>query len=156
MANVKPIPDGYPHVIPSLAVDGAAEAIAFYENVFGAKTRLRMDGPDGKVGHAELEVGTGVIMLADEFPDMDHVGPRKVGGSPVDVLVYVPDVDDAWKRAIAAGAKERQPVTDKFYGDRSGSFEDPWGHHWTIATHVEDVSDDEMMKRAQQAMGGGG
>lgn len=153
MADVKPIPDGYPQVIASLAVDGAAAAIDFYCSIFGATVRMRMDGPDGKVGHAELQLGDSVIMLADEFPEMGSVGPRSVGGTPVTLCVYVDDVDDTFARAISAGAKELRPVEDQFYGDRSGHFEDPYGHHWSVATHVEDVSEEEMMRRAQEVMG---
>lgn len=155
MADVKPIPDGYPQVIASLAVDDAAAAIDFYCDIFGATVRMRMDGPDGKVGHAELQLGDSVIMLADEFPDMGSVGPRSVGGTPVTLCVYVDDVDDTFARAISAGAKELRPVEDQFYGDRSGHFEDPYGHHWSVATHVEDVSEEEMMRRAAEVMGQG-
>jgi PhnB protein len=113
-----------------------------------------MDGPDGKVGHAELEIGDSLVMLADEHPQMDTLGPKSVGGTPVSLLVYVEDVDDTFERAIDAGAKQLEPVADKFYGDRSGTFEDPFGHHWNIATHVEDVPPDEMSKRAAEAMAG--
>jgi PhnB protein len=155
MADVKPIPDGYPQVIPSLSVDGAAAAIDFYCEVLGATERMRMEGPPGRIAHAELQLGDSVIMLADEFPDMGFRGPKSVGGTPVVVSVYVEDVDDVFARALKAGATELQPVTDQFYGDRSGQFEDPFGHRWSVATHVEDVPEDEMMKRAEQAMGGG-
>ena len=150
---VKPIPDGYPRVTPYLIVDGAAEAIDFYTSVLGATQRGdRMDMPDGKVGHAELALGDSVIMLADESPDMGAVGPRTVGGTPVTIYVYVEDVDDVFGKAIAAGAKESSPLTDQFYGDRSGQFEDPWGHRWSVATHVEDVPPEEMADRAKAAM----
>lgn len=147
MAEVKPVPDGYPRIIPSLTVDGAADAIEFYRRVLGAEVRMRMDGPDGKVGHAELTLGDSVLMLSDEFPDMGFRAPGAVGGSPVMVNMYLPDVDDAFARALAAGAKELRPVADQFYGDRSGQFEDPWGHRWNVATHVEDVSEEEMARR---------
>lgn len=147
MAEVKPIPDGYPRVIPSLTIDGAADAIEFYRSVLGAEVRMRMDGPDGKVGHAELTIGDSMLMLSDEFPDMGFLAPGAVGGSPVMVNVYLPDVDAAFARALAAGAKELRPVADQFYGDRSGQFEDPWGHRWNVATHVEDVSEEEMARR---------
>jgi PhnB protein len=150
---VKPIPDGYPRVSPSLIIDGAADAIEFYKSVLGATERMRMDGPDGKVGHAELMLGESVIMVADEYPDMGYVGPKKVGGTPVALHVYVEDVDATFTKALAAGAKEERAVEDQFYGDRSGTFEDPWGHRWSVGTHVEDVPPDEMARRAE-AMGG--
>jgi len=148
MADVKPIPDGYPQITPYLAVAGAGDAIDFYTKVFGARERMRMSGPDGKIGHAELEIGNSLIMLADEFPDMGHRGPKTVGGTPVTINVYVEDVDDVFERAVEAGAKELRPVENQFYGDRSGQFEDPFGHRWSVATHVEDVPADEMEKRA--------
>ena len=154
MATVKPIPDGYPRVTPYLHVDGASKAIEFYRTVFGARERMRMAAPDGRIGHAELEIGNSMIMLADEHPEMHVLGPKSVGGTPVTVLVYVEDVDRAFERALKAGAKELRPVENQFYGDRSGQFEDPFGHHWNVATHVEDVSPDEMAKRAAKMMGG--
>jgi PhnB protein len=136
-----------------LIVDGAAEAIDFYSSVLGASQRGdRMEMPNGKIGHAELGLGASVIMLADEAPDWGAVGPRTVGGTPVTVHVYVEDVDDVFAKAVAAGATEVQPVTDQFYGDRSGQFEDPWGHRWNVATHVEDVPPEEMAERAKAAM----
>lgn len=149
---VKPIPEDYPRVIPYLAIDGAAKAIDFYKDVLGATERVRMDAPDNKIGHAELQVGDSVIMLADEFAEIGHVSPKKLGGSPVSICVYVEKVDDVFAKALKAGAKEKQPVEDKFYGDRSGSFEDPFGHTWNVMTHVEDVSPEEMKKRAAKAM----
>jgi PhnB protein len=152
---VKPIPDGYPQVIPLLAVDGAAAAIEFYCSVFGASVRLRMDGPGDKIGHAELQLGDSVIMLADEFPEISFVGPKSIGGTPVTLSVYVEDVDDVFARALSAGAKQLRPVEDQFYGDRVGQFEDPFGHRWSVATHVEDVPEDELRKRAEQVMGQG-
>ena len=155
MATVKPIPDGYPQVTPYLCVDGAAAAIEFYETVFGAKERMRMGGPDGKIGHAELELGTGVVMLADEFPEMGFLSPGSVGGSPVTLSAYVEDVDRVFERALAAGATSLRPVEDQFYGDRTGSFEDPFGHRWSVATHVEDVAPDEMARRAEAMAPGG-
>ena len=148
MADVKPIPDGYPQVTPYLCVDGAAAAIEFYGKVFGAKERMRMPGPDGKVGHAELEIGDSLIMLADEHPEMGVLGPKTIGGSPVTISIYVEDVDDVFERAVGAGAKELRGVENQFYGDRSGQFEDPFGHRWSVGTHVEDVPPDEMAKRA--------
>ena len=154
MADVKPIPDGYPQVIPYLVMDGAAAAIEFYEKVFGAKERMRMDAPEGRIGHAELELGDSLIMLADEVPDMDIRGPKSFGGSPVTISVYVEDVDAVFEAALAAGATSVQPLENQFYGDRNGQFEDPFGHRWSVATHVEDVPPEEMEKRAAQAMGG--
>jgi PhnB protein len=150
MAN--PIPDNYPRITPYLIVDGASAAIDFYSSVLGAKERLRMPGPDGKLGHAELEIGDSMIMLADEHPEMDARGPKTIGGSPVTLHVYVEDVDSVFERAVQAGAAELRPVEDQFYGDRAGSFEDPFGHRWNVATHVEDVPPHEMAKRAEAAM----
>jgi PhnB protein len=152
MATVKPIPEGYPRVTPYLMVKGAPDAIDFYTSVLGAKERMRMPGPGDSIGHAELSLGDSVIMLADESPDMGALGPKTVGGTPVMIHVYVEDVDDVFAKAIAAGAKELQALEDKFYGDRSGSFEDPFGHHWSVASHVEDVPPDEMEQRAAKAM----
>ena len=150
---VKPIPDGYPQVIPYLIVDGAAQAIDFYTSVLGASQRGdRMQMPDGKIGHAELSIGDSVIMLADESPDWGAAGPRTVGGTPVTIHVYLEDVDDVFAKALAAGATEVRAVTDEFYGDRSGQFDDPWGHRWNVASHVEDVPPEEMAKRAKAAM----
>jgi PhnB protein len=149
---VKPIPEGYPRVTPYLIVDGASAAIDFYTSVLGATERMRMSAPGDKVGHAELEIGNSVIMLADESPDMGAHSPRTVGGTPVSLHVYVEDADSTFERAVEAGAKVMQPVEDKFYGDRSGSFEDPFGHRWHVATHVEDVPPSEMEKRAAAAM----
>ena len=152
---VKPIPDGYPRVSPYLIVDGAAAAIDFYTSVLGATERMRMPGPDGRIGHAELQLGDSVVMLADEFPDMNIKGPKTVGGSPVTVCVYVEDVDATFKKALAAGAKEQRPLEDQFYGDRTGQFEDPFGHQWSVQTHVEDVEPEEMGKRAAKMMAEG-
>ena len=150
---VEPIPSDYPRVIPYLSVDGAADAIDFYCSVLGATERMRMPGPPGKIGHAELNIGDSVVMLADVMPDMSNPDPKKLGGTPVSVMTYVEDVDAVHKAALAKGAKELRPVENQFYGDRSGSFEDPWGHIWWVATHVEDVSEEEMAKRAAEAMG---
>ena len=153
MAAVQAVPDGYPQVTPYLCVDGAAEAIEFYREVLGATERMRMGGPDGKVGHAELQIGSGLVMLADEFPDMGQRSPKALGGSPVTVSLYVEDVDAVFARAIGAGATEVRPVADQFYGDRVGGFQDPWGHVWSVATHVEDVSPEEMARRAEAMAG---
>ena len=147
MAKVKPIPDGYPRVMPYLHINGAAEAIEFYRDIFGAKERMRMAGPDGKVGHAELELGDSVIMLSDEFPEMGASSPKSIGGTPVTVMVYVDDVDTVFARAVEGGATSLRAVEDKFYGDRGGEFEDRWGHRWSVATHIEDVAPDEMARR---------
>jgi PhnB protein len=152
----KPIPEGYPQVTPYLIVDGAAEAIDFYQQVFGATERMRMGAPDGKVGHAEVAMGDAVVMLSDEWPDMGMVGPKALGGTPVTISVYVEDVDATFDRAVKAGATATRPVEDQFYGDRSGQFVDPFGHRWSIATHVEDVPPEEMEARAARAMEGGG
>jgi PhnB protein len=153
MTNVNPIPDGYPQVMPYLTVDGASAAIDFYTTVFGAKERLRMPAPDGKVGHAELEIGDSVVMLADAFADMGNQTPAALGGTPVTVMVYVADVDAVFDRALKAGATEERKVENQFYGDRAGQFVDPFGHKWFVATHVEDVAPEEVAKRAT-AMGG--
>jgi len=149
---VNPIPEGYPRVTPYLAIDGASDAIDWYGKVLGAKERMRMPGPDGKLGHAEIQIGDAVIMLSDEAADMDHLGPKKLGGSPVSIMVYVEKVDDVFAKAIKAGAKEIAPLEDKFYGDRSAMFEDPFGHKWSVATHIEDVSPEDMEKRAAEYM----
>lgn len=146
----KPIPDDYPQVMPYLIVDGASEAIEFYKGVLGATERMRMGGPDGRVGHAELQIGGAVIMLADENPGMNIEGPKSVGGTPVTIHVYLEDSDAAFERAVKAGAKPLRAVEDQFYGDRSGQFEDPYGHRWNVATHVEDVSEEEMLRRASE------
>lgn len=154
MPDVKPIPDGYQHVTPYLCVDGAAAAIEFYESVLGAKERMRMPSPGDKVGHAEIQLGESIIMLADEHPDLGVRSPKTIGGTPVTISVYVEDVDAVFDAAVAAGATALQPVENQFYGDRSGQFEDPFGHRWNVATHVEDVPPDEMEKRMKAAMGG--
>ena len=154
MADVKPIPEGYPQVTPYLCVDGASDAIQFYTTVFGATERVRLPGPDGTIGHAELELGDSIIMLSDEYPDTGVRSPKAIGGTPVTISVYVEDVDRVFDRAVQAGARALRPVEDQFYGDRSGQFEDPFGHRWSVATHVEDVPPDEMARRAAQAMGG--
>jgi PhnB protein len=151
MADVKPIPEGYPQVTPYLHVDGAEKAIAFYTSVFEGTERARLGAPGGKIGHAEIEIGSSIIMLADEFPEMDIRGPRSIGGTPVTINVYVEDVDAVHGRAIAQGATEIRPVENQFYGDRSGQFEDPFGHRWSVSSHVEDVPPEEMQRRAQEA-----
>lgn len=147
-STVKPIPEGYPSLTPYLIVDRAAEAIEFYRKAFGASERMRMPAPDGKIGHAEIEIGDSRVMLADEFPEMGVRGPKAIGGTPVRLHVYVEDVDVVVSRALAAGAKQVRAVEDQFYGDRSGGFEDPFGHVWHVATHIEDVAADELQRRA--------
>ncbi len=154
MSPVKPIPDGYPQVTPYLCIDGAAQAIDFYTEIFGAKERMRMGAPGGRIGHAELTLGNSVIMLADEHDDMGFLSPRRLGGTPVTLSVYVEDVDATFERAVQAGAKVLRTVENQFYGDRSGQFEDPFGHRWSVATHVEDVPPEEMEKRMSEAMTG--
>jgi PhnB protein len=152
MAQVKPIPDGYPRLTPYLIVADGAGAIAFYERVLGARLRLRLAAPNGKIGHAELEIGDSVVMLADEHPPHDAWAPAHFGGSPVMLHLYVADADAVVARAISAGAALKRPVENHFYGDRSGSFADPFGHIWHVATHIEDVSPEEIDRRAAEAM----
>jgi len=150
MADVQPIPAGYPRLTPYLCVDGAGAAIDFYSKVFGASERMRLPGEDGKIGHAELQLDDAVIMLADEHPEMGILSPKSIGGTPVTISVYVEDVDDTFKRALDAGATARREPENQFYGDRAGQFEDPFGHRWSIATHVEDVPPQEMERRAAE------
>ena len=153
MTAVKPIPDGYPRVSPSLAIDGASAAIGFYTNVLGATERMRMPAPGGKVAIARLQIGDSLINVSDQSPERGYPGPRAIGGTPVTLNVYVEDADAAFQRAVAAGATPLQPVENQFYGDRIGWFEDPWGHRWAVATHVQDVSAEELTRRTE-AMGG--
>ena len=152
MSKVHYIPKGYNSVTPYLVIKGAAKAIEYYKSVFGATVVVRMDGPDGRIGHAELKIGDSHIMLADEFPEMGHQGPLALGNSPVSMLLYVEDVDSTVERAVADGAKILKPVADQFYGDRMGFIQDPFGHRWGVATHKEDVSPEEMEERAKKAM----
>ena len=147
---VKSIPDGYHAVTPYLIVNNATQALDFYRRAFGATESMRLVAPDGKVGHAEIRIGDSVVMLADEHPEMDCFGPQKPGGAAVSLMIYVENVDQQFKQAIAAGAKERKPLADQFYGDRSGTLEDPYGHVWTLATHIEDVAPDEITRRVQK------
>jgi PhnB protein len=153
-SSVKPIPEGYHTLTPYLIIQGAAQAIDFYKRAFGAVEMLRMPGPDGKIGHAEIRIAESVIMLADEHPEMGARSPKTLGGSPILLHLYVPDVDRVFAQAIAAGGKVTRPVANQFYGDRSGGLEDPFGFTWFVATHVEDVPPDELKRRAE-AMGKG-
>jgi PhnB protein len=153
-AQVKAIPDGYPTITPYLIVRGAAAAIDFYRTAFGATERLRMDAPGGTIGHAELLVGGSLIMLADEMPEMGWSSPPAIGGTPVSLHLYVEDVDAVVERALAAGAALSRPVADQFYGDRLGTVVDPFGHVWSIASHIEDVPPEEMRRRAEALFGG--
>ena len=148
----KPIPEGYHTVTPYLAVDDAALAIDFYKRAFGAKERMRMEAPGGKIGHAELEIGDSVVMLSDPFPQSTVRSPKELGGTCAGVFMYVEDVDAVVKQAVDAGATVTMEVADQFWGDRFGSVRDPFGHLWSIATHVEDVPPEEMAERAKAAM----
>lgn len=150
--TTKPIPEGYRTATPYLIIKGAADAIDFYKRAFGATELLRMADPQGRVGHAEIKIGDSVIMLADEHPDMGYRGPRSLGGSSVSILLYLEDVDEVFARAVEAGAKPLREIANQFYGDRSGTLEDPFGHVWTVATHVEDVPPEELERRAEAAM----
>jgi PhnB protein len=149
---VKPTPDGYHTVTPYLIVRDADRALTFYRQAFGATETFRLEGPGGRIGHAEVKIGDSIVMLADEHPEMGARGPQSLGGTPVHLLVYVEDVDTQVQRAVAAGAKVVRPVKDQFYGDRSGTVEDPFGHSWTLATHKEDVSPAEMRRRMDELM----
>jgi PhnB protein len=152
--GVKAIPEGYNTVTPYIAVDDAAKAIEFYKRAFGAKERVKMEGPPGKISHAELEIGDSVIMLSDPFPQSPLKTPKEIGGTTASMLLYVEDVDEAVQQAVDAGAKITMEIENQFWGDRFGRVEDPFGQNWQIATHVEDVAPEEMAKRAEQAMAG--
>lgn len=145
-------PDGYHSITPYLIIRGAAEAIDWYKTVFGAEEIMRMPGPDGKIGHAELKIGDTIFMMGDEGGPWR--GPQTLGGSPVGLMLYVKNVDAVFHRAMQNGARQNQPLENKFYGDRAGAFSDPWGHSWMVSTHVEDVSPEEMEKRLAAMMGG--
>ena len=144
---VSPIPAGYHSVTPYLIVSDAKGAIEFYKRAFGATEVLRLQSPDGKVGHAEVKIGDCHIMLADEFPEMGAKSPQSIGGTPVGFCIYLPNVDAAFDKAVAAGGKVERPVQDQFYGDRAGTIIDPFGHKWTLATHIEDVPQEEVERR---------
>jgi PhnB protein len=150
--SVKAIPAGYHSITPYLILDKAAQAIEFYKKAFGAHELYRMPGHDGKIGHAEIQIGDSRIMMADENHEMDTRDPHSLDGSPVSLLLYVENVDEVFHRAIDAGAQEIRPLKIQFYGDRSGTLEDPFGHQWHVATHIEDVSPEEMQKRMEVAM----
>lgn len=148
--QVNPIPEGYHTLTPYLIVHDGPQAIDFYKKAFGAMETMRIDAPDGKVGHAELEIGDSRFMLADEFPDMGFRSPQSLGGTGVSMMMYVKDVDNAFRQAISAGATELRPVKDQFYGDRSGTLQDPYGHVWTLSTHIEDLTEEEIRSRSEE------
>jgi PhnB protein len=148
----KAIPEGYHSITPYLYMSDAQGAIEFYKRAFGAVEIFRMDAPGGKIGHAELRIGDSIVMLADEFPEMGARSPQSIGGSPMSLLLYVEHVDQVFERAVKEGATVDRPVQNQFYGDRTGGVKDPFGHTWYIATHVEDISPEEMQKRAAEEM----
>ncbi|QDU39392.1 Glyoxalase-like domain protein [Maioricimonas rarisocia] len=152
--SVKPIPDGYHSITPYLLIKGAAKAIDFYAKAFGAQEKMRLVGPDGRIGHAELKIGDSHIMLADEHPEMDAFAPETPGRSGVGILLYVENVDEVVERAVTAGAEIERPLYDQFYGDRSATLLDPFGHMWTVATHIEDVTPEEIQQRMEAMMSG--
>jgi len=154
MSSVKAIPDGYHGATPYLTVKNASGAIDFYKKAFGATELFRMGAPDGKIGHAEIKIGDAILMLSDEYPEMNVLSPETIGGSPVTIHLYVEDVDAMAASAMDAGAKVIRPVENQFYGDRGGKFQDPFGHTWWLATHMEDVSPEEMEERAAKLFGG--
>ncbi len=154
--SVKPIPDGYTAVTPYITVQGASDAIAFYRQAFGAEQVLRLDSPDGRVMHAEIRIGGAIVMLHDEAPQWQALSPKTIGGSASSIMLYVDDVDAVVARAVAAGATLTMPVADQFYGDRCGAITDPFGHKWSVATHVEDVPQDVIAARAAKLFGSGG
>jgi PhnB protein len=146
----KTIPEGYHSVTPYLIVRGGVRALEYYKRAFGAEERFRMDGPDATIGHAEIQIGDSIVMLADENPASNARAPEMGTPPPVQLMIYVDDVDTTFARALAAGGKETQPLKDQFYGDRSGTLIDPFGHSWTVATHIEDVPPEEMHRRAAE------
>ena len=150
--SVSPIPDGYHSVTPYLMIRGAADAIEYYQKAFGATEVMRLDTPDGKIGHAEVKIGDSFVMLADEVPEMNMRGPQSLEGTTVGLLIYVEDCDAVFQQAIDNGGTVQRPLADQFYGDRSGTLIDPFGHQWTIATHVEDLTPEEIEQRMAEAM----
>ena len=148
----QPIPEGYHTATPYLVIDGASEAIDYYKKAFGAKERMRMEAPGNRIGHAEIEIGDSLVMLSDAFPQSTTKAPTELGGTTAGVFLYVEDVDAVVKKAVDAGATVTMEVADQFWGDRFGSISDPFGHSWSIATHVEDVPPEEMAERAKTAM----
>ncbi len=153
---VKPIPAGYHSITPYLIVDDGARALEFYKRAFGAVEKFRMPAPGGRIGHAEMTIGDSTFMLADENPSMGARSAKSLGGSPMFLMIYVPDVDTMVAQAVAAGGTLKRPVANQFYGDRTGGIDDPFGYHWYVATHVEDVAPDELERRAAKAMSAGG
>lgn len=149
MGSVKPIPDGYHNITPYLCIKDAAKALDFYKEAFGAEELFRMAQPDGRIGHAEIQIGDSRLMIADECPDMEFRSPQAYGGSPIGIHLYVEDVDATVNKALVAGAKLVKQVSDQFYGDRNGAVEDPFGHRWFISTHIEDLSPDEIGRRLE-------
>ena len=149
--QVKPVPDGYHTVTPHLIVNDGAAALEFYKKAFGAVELFRMTRPDGRIGHAEIKIGDSPVMLADEHPEMGALSPRSVGGSPVSIYLYVANADAMFNQAVAAGASAVRPLQNQFYGDRTGGVKDPFGYQWYIATHIEDVSPEELQRRAAEA-----
>jgi PhnB protein len=156
MAKAKSyIPSEYHSVTPYLTIKGAARALDFYRNAFGAHERMRMPGPNGQIMHAEIKIGNSIIMLSDEFPEMGAKSPQTLGGSPSSLMIYTENVDTMFAQALREGAEEVRPVKDQFYGDRMGTLRDPFGHVWTVATHIEDLTDQEIAERAKKVMGAG-
>ncbi|MFC0134559.1 glyoxalase [Massilia eurypsychrophila] len=151
-AEVKPIPEGMHSVTPHLVIAGAADAIEFYKKAFGAVEHARMAGPGGKVMHAQITIGDSHVMLADDFPDWGSVGPKALGGTPVTLHLYVPNADEVFQRALDAGATVKMPICDAFWGDRYGILTDPFGHSWSVATHIKDMTPEEMAEAGKQAM----
>ncbi len=149
---VKPIPQGYHSVTPYLIINGAVKALEFYKTAFGAVELFRMADPNGRIGHAEIKIGDSPVMLADEMPEMKYFSPQSLGGTPVSLMIYVENVDQRFDAAVKAGATVTRPVKDQFYGDRSGTLADPFGHVWTVATHIEDVPPEEMTQRMEAMM----
>ncbi len=153
ISRVPPVPDGYNTITPYLLIAGASEAIEFYTKVFQAEELLRLTSPDGRIGHAELKIGSSRLMLADEHPEMDFLGPLARGGTPITIHLYVEDADAVFSAAIAAGASELRPLCDQFYGDRSGTVTDPWGHIWSIASRIEHLTNEDIQQRFQELYG---